>query len=71
MGTVILADADPTEPLNHRNVWVVYHISKPKITVFTLTGPTRKEPPKPRTMTIEKIESDQDPNEDDGNYENK
>ena len=35
------------------------------------TKPTQKEPHKPRLMTMEEIESDQDSNEDDGDYENK
>ena len=71
MWTVIIAYADPTEYLNHRNVWLVYHISKAKLTFNIFTGSTRKEPPTPRPMTMEEIESDQDPNEDDGDYENK
>ena len=70
MGTVTLVYADETECLRYRNVWVVYHISKPKITFNIFTGPTRKEAPKPRLMTMEEIESDQDSNEDDGDYDN-
>ena len=71
MGTVTLACADPTEYLNHRNVRLEYHISRIKLAFNIFTGSTRKEPPKPRLMTMEEIESDQDPNEDDGDYESK
>ena len=35
------------------------------------TGPTREEAPNPRVMTTEEIDSDYDPNENDGYYENK
>ena len=35
------------------------------------TGPARKEPPKPILLTLEEMESDQHPNEDGGDYENK
>ena len=35
------------------------------------TEPARKEPPEPRLMTLEEMESDQDPNEEGGDYENK
>ena len=71
MWKVIKVYADPTEYLYHRNVWLVYHISKAKLTFNIFTGSTRKKPPKPRLMTTEEIESGQDPNEDDGDYENK
>ena len=62
MGTIILVYADLTEYLNHRNGWVVFHISKFKITIDIFPGPTWKEPPKPKLMTIEEIDSDYDPN---------
>ena len=71
MGTVISAYADPNKPLKQHNVWVVYHTSQPKLTFNLLTGLTREELPKPRLRTMEQIEFDQDPNEDDGDYENK
>ena len=71
MRAIILAYADPTKNLNYRNVFVVHHVSKPKITFYIFTGSTRKEPPKPRSMTVEEIECDQDPNEYDEDYENK
>ena len=65
---VILTYADQTEYLNHRNAWVMY---QRKITLNIFTGPTRKEAPKLRLKTTEEIESDYDPNENDGYYENK
>ena len=71
MGTVIITYADQTEYLNHRICWIGYHISKTKITFNIFTRPIRIEAPKPRLMTIEEIESDQDPNDDGGDYENK
>ena len=45
---------------------VVYHISESDIQYLILTGPTQKEPPKPRLMTMEEIDSDEhyDPNND-------
>ena len=71
MGTVIITYADQTECLNHRNVWVVYRVSKSETTFNIFTGLTGKEAPKPRLMTMEEIDSDKEPNENDGNYENK
>ena len=47
------------------------HISKLKITFKIITGPTPKEPLKLKLMTMEEIESDQEPHEDDGDYKNK
>ena len=35
------------------------------------TGPSRKEATKPRLMTMDEIESEYDPIENDGYYENK
>ena len=71
MGMVILVYVDQTEYLNYRNHGVVYHISEPNIKPNILTGPTGKEAPKPRNLTKEEIESDQDSKEDDGDYGNK
>ena len=48
MGTVILVHTAQTKYFNHRNVWVVYHVFRPKITFDIFTGATRKETPKPR-----------------------
>ena len=69
MGTVILAYADPTEYLNHRNDWVVYNISELQIT-FNIYWRRSKKSTKERLRTLEGIESYQDPNEDEGDYEN-
>ena len=71
MGTVISAYAIQSEFLNYRNGWVVCHIPEFTITCNVLTGLILKEPPKPRLMTTEEIESDHEPNEDDRDYENK
>ena len=62
---VILAYAGVTERVNHRNGWVVYHISEPNITYNLFAGPTQKKlpGPKPRLMTIEEIGLHYDPNE--------
>ena len=67
MGTVILTYADQTEYLNHQNGWVVYRFSKSKRTFKIFAGPTRKDAPKPRLMKMKEIESDYDPNKNDGN----
>ena len=67
MWTVILIYASQTEDLNHQNGWFVYRISKSKKTFKIFAGPTRKNAPKPRLMTMEEIESDYDPNENNGN----
>ena len=64
VGLVILVYVGLTEFLNYRNVWVVCHISETRITFKVFAGPTRKEPPKPRLMTMEEVDSDYDPNED-------
>ena len=66
MGTFLLVHAHKTKYLNQWNGWVVCHISKPKITFNTLARPTQKESPKPILMMMENIESDYDPNEDNG-----
>ena len=68
---VILVYVVQTEYLNHRNDWLMYHISKPKLTFNVFTGPTQKEAPKPKLLTMEEVKSDQDPIEDDGDSENK
>ena len=68
---VILAYADEAEYIESRNIWVVCHISKLKIKITIFTGPTRKAPPKPRLMTMEEMDCDQEPNEYDGDCENK
>ena len=65
-GTVILMYAGLTEYSNHRIDWVVYYVSENIIQYLIITGPTRKEPPKPRLMAMEEIDSDEayDPNND-------
>ena len=70
VGTVIIIYQDQTELLNHRNGWVVCHISELKMKFIFFTGPTRIEPPKLRMMTMEEIESDHDTNDENGDYEN-
>ena len=47
------------------------HISELEIAFNIFTGPTLKEPSKQRLMTMKEIETDQDPNQDDGDYESK
>ena len=42
MRTVIIGHVIQTELLNHRNDWVVYHISTPKKTFNIFTGLTRR-----------------------------
>ena len=64
VGMVILVYASLTEYFNHRNGWVVCHISEPRKTSNIFAGLTRKEPSKPRLMTMEEIDSVYDPNED-------
>ena len=59
-GTVILADAFLTEHLNPLTNWVVYHFCGTKTYCFILTGPNQKEQPKPRLMTMEEMDSDED-----------
>ena len=71
MGTVLVVYVDQTEYLNHCNDLVVCHTFKPKLLFGIFKGLTRKEAPKARLMTMGEIESDQDPNEDDGDYKNK
>ena len=43
MGTVILVYTNQTEFLNHRNSWVMCHISKFKLTFNIFAGPTQTD----------------------------
>ena len=60
---VILAYGGSTEFVNHRSDWVVYHTSESNIAYFLFTGPTAKEPPRPKpsSMTMKEVDSDYDP----------
>ena len=64
MAMVILVYAILTEYLNDWNGWVVCHIFKPVKTSILFAISTRKEPAKPRLMTMEEIDLDYEPNED-------
>ena len=66
VGVLRLAFSGLTEHLNHRNGWVVFHISEPNITYNLLAGPNLKElmRPKPRLTMMEEINSDYDPMEE-------
>ena len=64
MGMVILVGTDQIDYLNHRFGWVMCHISDFKILGNLYARPYWKEPLKPRLMTMEKIDSEYDLNED-------
>ena len=56
--------------LNHRNGWVLYQTTESKIwQVLPFPEKNRKEPPRPIHMTMEEIDSDWDPMDDQGNLE--
>ena len=61
-GMVILVYAGLIEYLDYRNGWLVCHISEYKIPFNIFARPTRKEPPKPKLMKMEEIDSDYNPN---------
>ena len=61
---VILAFGDLLEGFDLRTSWVVFHNSESKITCASLCRTTLKEPPRPRQMKLEEIDSNYEPMDD-------